>query len=93
MSEDGNYLKGTNDSGKVIEGVGATPSRAPAARNVPARNSEHGIFVFKGASGLLSGGSGANGFNFKIKRTETGTNCIDAPPRPKNWLYKLWPDK
>jgi hypothetical protein len=37
LSEDGNYLKGTNDSGRVIEGKRVRPLKAPAPQSAEER--------------------------------------------------------
>ena len=99
LSEDGNYLKGTNNIGSVIEGIRVRPSNAPSARPAPQSAEErdglvathHGPFVFKGEGRLDSVHGSLT--NLKIEGIKTKSSWIDAPPRPKDWLYNLWPDK
>lgn len=49
------------------------------------------VFTFKG-NGLLGSASvsGTNAFNFNVIGLKR--NLIDMPPRPNDWLYKLWPN-
>jgi hypothetical protein len=49
------------------------------------------VFTFKGNGRVdAASDSGTNAFNFNV--TGLKSNWIDIPPRPKDWLYKLWPD-
>ena len=98
LSEDGNYLKGTNDIGSIIEGKRVLSSTAPSAGSVQESatkrerlgTSHRSPFVFK-AEGRSHSFRGSF-TNLTTNGIKTEPKWIDIPPRPKNWLYKLWPD-
>jgi hypothetical protein len=97
LSEDGNYLKGTNDIGSVIEGKrvlsSTAPSTGPAQESATEREklktSHRSPFGFK-TEGRLHSFRGSF-TNFTVTGIKTEPNLLDTPPRPKDWLYKLWP--
>ena len=99
LSEDGNYLKGTNDIGSIIEGKRVLSSTAPSAG--PAQESatprERLETFHRSSFGLKTEGS-SHSFrgsftNFTVTGIKTEPKWIETPPRPKDWLYKLWPEK
>jgi hypothetical protein len=98
LSEDGNYLKGTNDVGSLIEGKRVLSSTAPSAG--PAQESatkrERLLRSHRSPFGFKTEGS-SHSFrgsftNLTVTGIKTEPKWIDIPARPKDWIYKLWPD-
>jgi hypothetical protein len=75
LSEDGNYLKGTNDSGRVIEGKRVRPAKASSVEPTRKTDAEYGgrgkavLVAARGLSGGFQAKVRNNGghFNFAFK--------------------------
>jgi hypothetical protein len=98
LSEDGNHLKGTNDIGSIIEGKRVLSSTAPSAGPAQQSAKERESLMASHLGPIMFTSDGRSDShrgsftNFEIKGISTKPKWIDIPPRPKNRLYKLWPD-
>jgi hypothetical protein len=121
LSEDGNYLKGTNNYGDVIEGKRVHSVKTSSVKPESETDSERRMHL---RSELSSDAANASSEGFRVlgstsnevfsfkgngyldSQLEKGLKAlramsesdlkwrgIDTSPRPKDWLYKLWPDK
>jgi len=114
LSEDGNYLKGTNNYGALIEGKRVRPSKASSGGPDPhaaKENAAAALRAMKAENELRQAPTGSGTFKFKgngflasqiergmenlriMSESDDKWRGIDAPSRPRDWLYKLWPDQ